>query len=117
MFSMSSSKVAAVEVEREVVAGAAQPPCQADVVGKTRQAARAGDVDHGVEIGRVTDDGGRGGFDQVVESRVGEMAPQGVDGRRREHDIADQTQAHQQDLQGSTVASSSSITGMSSLIG
>ena len=65
----------------------------------------------------MADDGGRRGFDQIVEPRAGEVAAEGVDGGRREDDIADQPQAHQQDLQGSTVASSSSITGMSSLIG
>jgi hypothetical protein len=43
--------------------------------------------------------------------------PYGAERRRREDDIADFTQPDQQDGQSSIVASSISITGMSSLIG
>jgi hypothetical protein len=42
---------------------------------------------------------------------------QGAQQRCREGDVSDQTRPYQQDLQGSIVASSISITGMSSLIG
>jgi hypothetical protein len=59
----------------------------------------------------------RGRFDEVGEVRVREMAPKRTDGGRREHDVADQAQSKQQNLQGSTVASSISMTGMSSLMG
>jgi hypothetical protein len=52
-----------------------------------------------------------------VDGGVGVVPPHRGDGRRGENDVADQTQSNQQDLQGSTVASSISITGMSSLIG
>jgi hypothetical protein len=44
-------------------------------------------------------------------------AAQGADRWRGEHHVADQAQPDQEDLQGSTVASSISITGMSSLMG
>ena len=54
---------------------------------------------------------------QVVEARGRKAAAQGAEGRRREDDVADQAQADEEDLQGSMVASSISITGMSSLMG
>ena len=56
-------------------------------------------------------------LDEIRDRRVRVRPPQRPDERRREHDVADQPQANQQDLQGSIVASSISITGMSSLIG
>jgi hypothetical protein len=45
------------------------------------------------------------------------MAPERGDGWCCEYDIADQAQPNEQNVQGSTVASSISITGMSSLMG
>jgi hypothetical protein len=60
------------------------------------------------------------GFHEIGEVRAGEPAFQRAHDRRREHDVADEAQADQQQAardQGSTVASSMSITGMSSLIG
>jgi hypothetical protein len=56
-------------------------------------------------------------FDEVGEVRVGQMPPQRADERGREDDVPDQAQADEEDLQGSIVASSISMTGMSSLIG
>ena len=58
-----------------------------------------------------------GGFDDVGETRVRKAPAQRRDRRCREDHVADQSQPDQQDGQGSTVASSISITGMSSLIG
>jgi hypothetical protein len=43
--------------------------------------------------------------------------PEGGDERGGEDDVADQTGTDEQDLQGSIVASSMSMTGMSSLMG
>ena len=51
------------------------------------------------------------------DSGAGVVAPQRLQQRRREDDVADQAQPHEQDLQSSIVASSISMTGMSSLIG
>ena len=66
-------------------------------------------------------------LDEITDVGVGKPSAQGADGRRREDDIADQAKPDEQNLsrmtlsvskgQGSTVASSISITGMSSLIG
>ncbi len=81
------------------------------------QAARALDLDHVGEVGVVSHDRRRRRLDQVVDAGRGKVPPQCMDGRRGEDHVAHQPQADQQDLQGSTVASSSSITGMSSLMG
>jgi hypothetical protein len=49
------------------------------------------------------------------------VAADGSNGRRREHDIANQSEPHEEDVQMpiyfSIVASSMSMTGMSSLMG
>src|SRR5687767_3502090 len=50
--------------------------------------------------------------------RVGESVAEGPDSRRRKGDVAEEAKSDEQDSgQGSTVASSISITGMSSLMG
>jgi len=56
-------------------------------------------------------------FDEISDARVRKLAPERADGGRREDDVADQAQANQENLQGSIVASSINITGISSLIG
>ncbi len=65
-------------------------------------------------------------FDEVGDAGVGKPPPQRADRRRGEDHVADQAQANQEDLRTwhsepwtyfSIVASSISITGMSSLIG
>jgi hypothetical protein len=58
-------------------------------------------------------------FDEVGEVGVREPVAEAADGRRREDHVADLPQADQEDArdQGSIVASSMSITGMSSLMG
>src|SRR5207244_13589794 len=56
-------------------------------------------------------------LDEKGETRPGIRPLQRAEERRREDDVADQPQPEQEDLQGSMVASSISITGMSSLIG
>lgn len=68
-------------------------------------------------MGIVLNDRGRGALDQIPDGRLWIMLPQRRDGGGGEHDVADEAKPNQQDLQGSTVASSISITGMSSLIG
>ena len=60
-------------------------------------------------------------FDDVGDAGVGVVAADGSDGRGREDDIADQPQPDEENVQMpiyfSIVASSMSMTGMSSLIG
>jgi hypothetical protein len=48
---------------------------------------------------------------------VRKTLPQAANGRRRKDDVANFAQPDQEDSQGSTVASSTSITGISSLMG
>ena len=65
----------------------------------------------------MTDDGLGRRFDEIGQLGGGEPAAQGANrGRGKDH-VADQAQPDQEDFQGSTVASSISITGMSSLMG
>ena len=56
-------------------------------------------------------------LDYISNVCVGELAAEAADGGCREDDVADFAQPDEKDFQGSTVASSTSITGMSSLIG
>jgi len=70
-----------------------------------------------VDIGIALDDRRRGRLDEVRDVGLWKAPPDRSNGRRREDDVPDLPQADQQDLQSSIVASSMSITGMSSLIG
>ena len=69
----------------------------------------------------VRDDRFGGCFHEIRKVRVREAAPEGANRGRGEHHVANQAQTNEQNLQGATygsiVASSISITGMSSLIG
>jgi hypothetical protein len=56
-------------------------------------------------------------FHNVTDGGIRIVPAQRRNGRGREHDVANQAKPNQQELQGSTVASSISITGISSLIG
>jgi hypothetical protein len=67
---------------------------------------------------RVTgNDGRRRLFDEVREPGRGVGVPELPDERGGEDDVADEPRPDEEDVQGSIVASSMSITGMSSLIG
>ena len=119
---------AAVKVDREVVALARAAGGRArGRPSRPRSAARARRDDDLVEM-RVAGDDRRGrGLDEIGELRVGKPPAQRVNGRRREDDVADLAQANEQDCNcrsisqfsrhSSIVASSISMTGMSSLIG
>ena len=108
----------AVEIDRHVVARAPQGARQADVGGQPPQAAGLGRDDHLVEMGIAGDDGSRRRLHQVAELRVRVAPSKCPDHRGREDDVADEAQPDEQDLHyGSMVASSMSMTGMSSLIG
>ncbi len=115
----------------------AQPSRQPQVVGDARPAARPLDDDDLVEVRVVANDRLGGGLDEIGEAGVRESLAERGDGRRREHHVADQAQPDEQNVhpstplrasprlrdlragegQGSTVASSISMIGMSSLIG
>jgi hypothetical protein len=103
----------AMEINREIVAAAPQPADQRDVGGPPT--ARRDDDLRQMRI--AGDDRGGARFDEIVEARIREAIAQCANGRGREDDVPDLAKADEQDLQGSTVASSMSITGMSSLIG
>ena len=96
---------------------ARKAPREADVVGKPPRAARTLGDDDLVDMRTATDDRCGRRFDEIGNASVREVLPHRGDGRRREDDVANQAKADEQDLQGSTVASSMSMTGMSSLIG
>jgi hypothetical protein len=106
-----------VEVDRDIELRAAEPPREREVAGNPADAARALGDDDFVDGRVVRDDGPGARLDDIGQVRGWEMAPERVDGWRGEDHVADQPEPDEQDLQGSTVASSISITGMSSLIG
>ena len=117
-----------MEVDDEIEARRAQAPREREVVDEPSQPARALGDDDRVEMRVVPDDRRGRRLDEIGDVRVGKAAPEGRDGGRREDDVADEAQPDEQNLhpatplgrtsgQGSTVASSMSMTGMSSLIG
>src|SRR5262249_15549324 len=82
---------------REIEAGGAQPASEREV-GPDRLARRDDDL---VQM-RVRSDDGRGErFDEVGDRGVGITLPQRAKGRRREDDVADLSEADEQDLQTS----------------
>ncbi len=81
------------------------------------EAARTRRDDQFVDVGIVREDRRRGGLDEVRDVGLWKAPADRSNGRRREDDVPDLPQPDQQDLQSSIVASSMSITGMSSLIG
>ena len=106
-----------MKVDREIEARGSQPADQRELGREPPDAARTRRDDQLVDIGVVLDDRGGGRLDEIRDVRVGKASADGANGRCREDDIADLAQAHEQDLQSSIVASSISITGMSSLMG
>src|SRR5688572_24314639 len=106
-----------MEIDDEIKSLCSQGSRQAPVVEYAAGPARPLGDDHVIDMRIVLHDRGRARLDKVRDLRVGEALAQRGDGGRRKHHIADQAQANQQNVQGSTVASSMSITGMSSLIG
>ena len=112
---------AAVQIEGEIEAGAAQPPANREVLADPLQPTGVRRDDHLVEM-RIVPDDRRGGFlDDVGEARLRIRPPQRADERGGEDDVPDEPEPQDQDRArreryGSIVASSISITGMSSLI-
>src|SRR6185503_18628180 len=108
----------AVQVDGHVVLRAAQRARQADVGRQPRQPARLGRDDHLVEMRVAGDDGSRRRLHQIAEMRVWVTPAKRANDRGREDDVADEAQPDEQNLHSvSMVASSISMTGMSSLMG
>ena len=95
----------AVEIDDEVVALAAQRAAEREVGGEPAPAAHQRHDAHLVEAGVALDDRGRGGLDQVGDPRLGEGVADRGDRRRREHHVADQPQADEQDTHQVAAAS------------
>ena len=109
-----------MEIERNIELLRLQPSSQREVVDEAAHTSGARRDDDLVEMWIATDDRRGRRLDEVGEVSVGKPPAQRVDGRRREHDIADLAQPDEENSDvgySSIVASSISITGMSSLIG
>ena len=106
-----------MEIDRHVESGPAQLPGGRDIVPKPPQAGPLRNFNDIADVRIAADHGGGGRFDEVGEMRSGIAPPKRPDQRCREDYIANQAEANQEDRQGSIVASSMSMTGMSSLIG
>ena len=110
-----------MKIDDEIESAGAEPAGQPEIVAEARETTRPLDDDDVVEVGMVAHHRLGWSLDEIGEARAREAPLQGADGRRREHDVADQPQADEQDVvgrfYGSIFASSMSITGMSSLIG
>jgi hypothetical protein len=86
-----------MEIDREIEPFGAKPPAERDVAEPSADAASARRDDHLVQMRVVHDDWRGGGLDQVREMGAGEMVAQGVNRWCREGDVADLSQADQQD--------------------
>ena len=106
-----------MEVDDDVEPCSPQPPREPQIVGEPRQPSWPIGDDDLVQVRVVLDDGRGSALDQIGDSGVWITPTDRANRRRGEHHVTDEAQANQEDLQGSTVASSISITGMSSLIG
>ena len=106
-----------MKIDDQVKVCGVKPARESEIVVPSRQAAWPPGNDEVVELRMVTDDGFGWSLDEIREMRVGKPAPQRANRGRGEYHVANQPQPDEQDSQGSIVASSISITGMSSLIG
>ena len=106
-----------MKIDDEIESFATQPPREREIVAEAAKAPRAVGDEQAIQMRVVLHDRCGRAFHQVPNGGVRICLPQGGNRRGGEHDIADQAKPNQQDLQGSTVASSINITGMSSLIG
>ena len=106
-----------MEVDDQIETGAPEPSRERHIVRDPTETSWPLGNEDLVEMWIVLDDRRSRTLDKVGDRCVGIMLPQRRDRRRREDDVADQAKPNQKDSQGSTVASSISITGMSSLMG
>ena len=106
-----------MQIDGDVEALTPQPARDGHVIDKTPDAGPAGDDDQLVQVRIAAEHGGRRRLDDIREVSRRKVAPQRVDDGGGEDDVADEAKADEKNLQGSTVASSMSMTGMSSLMG
>jgi hypothetical protein len=92
-------------------------PRKGQVVPKASQAAAAREHEERIEVRVVAKNGCRRRLDHVRQVRIRPGAAQRGDERCGEHDITDEPWPDEEDLQDSIVASSISMTGMSSWMG
>ena len=106
-----------MKVDDDIEPGAAKLESGANIVTEPSGSPASLKHDDVVETGMMPEHRLARGFDDVCELRAGIDTAERADERRREDDVADESRPDEQDLQGSIVASSISITGISSLIG
>lgn len=109
-----------MQVDRQVEAGPAEAASEVDVVAETLDASLPRDGDQLGQVWITEEDGGGSRFHHVAEVRARVSAPQRSNQRGGEHHVADQAQTNEQNshtADGSIVASSISMIGMSSLTG
>ncbi len=111
----------AVKIDDEIEALPPQLARERAVVADAREAAwPLDDSTRSSMCGMMAHDRFGGGLDEIGDAGIREAALESANDRRGEDDVADQAEPDEQNgprTQGSIVASSISITGMSSLIG
>jgi hypothetical protein len=105
-----------VKIDREIERLRFQPSAEGHVTREARNAMTARRDNQFIDVRVVRNDRRRGRLDDVGQMSGGKLAADGVDGGSRKDDVADFTQADEQDA-WRVRYSSMSITGMSSLIG
>lgn len=106
-----------MKIDDHVKSLGAKAPRDLEVVAQAGQAARPFEHQHRIQVWMVAHHGLGRRFNEVGEVGGRKPAAHGANRGRGEDHVPDQAQPDQEDLQGSTVASSISITGMSSLMG
>ena len=108
-----------MKVDRDVVAAGTQRPDEAEIAAQAGNPAQPVRDDHFIEMGVVLDDRQRRRFDHVCKVRIGKLCPERTNRRCGEDHVANLAKPDQEDSrdQSSTVASSMSMTGMSSWMG
>ena len=109
-----------MQIDRDVEALSPQLARERPVVADAGEAAWPLDDPQRVDVWVVAHDRFGRGLDEIGDARIREAALECANDWRGEDHVADQAEPDEQNgprTQGSTVASSISITGMSSLIG
>ena len=88
-----------MEVDGDVIAFAPQLAAEVDIESEPGESRYAFGNDDLIESGISLDDGSRGRLDEIAEMRVRKSLAQGLNGRRREDDVANLSKPNQQDLQ------------------
>lgn len=86
-----------MKIDREVEASSPQIDRELQIFPEAARRAGLGRDDDVIEVRIALDDGGGKRFDEIAEVRVGIGFSERLDRRRRQDDIANQSQADQQD--------------------